>query len=143
MKRLHIAPLLLTLALASTASVVSAQSTTGTAGAPPMAMKMDRSEFYQMYTYDTVNDMWVMNPGMSPPVGVRSRADVKADRDMFLSMNRYDNATSKWIPLGGTPRNMSTMSREEVRAETANFLRTHRYDEANSKWLMRSGSGAQ
>jgi hypothetical protein len=143
MKRLHIAPLLLTLALASTAGLVSAQSTPGSAATPPMAMKMDRSEFYKMYTYDTVNDMWVMNPGMSPPVGVRSRAEVKADRDMFLSMNRYDNATSKWVPLGGTPRNMSTMSREEVRVETENFLRTHRYDEANSKWLMRSGSGAQ
>ena len=142
MKRLHIAPLLLSLVFATTAGFVNAQSATS-AGASPMAMKMDRSEFYKMYTYDTVNDMWVMNPGMSPPAGVRSRAEVKADRDMFLSMNRYDNATSTWVPIGGTPRNMSTMSREEVRAETAHFLRTHRYDESNSKWLMRSGSGAQ
>ncbi len=143
MKRTHIAPFILSLAMAATAGLVQAQSPMGGASAPPMAMKMDRSEFYKMYTYDTVNDMWVMNPGMSPPAGVRSRAEVKAERDAFLSMNRYDSVTSKWVPISGKPRDMSTMSREEVRAETANFLRTHRYDEANSKWQMQSGSGAQ
>ena len=143
MKRLHITPLLLSLALASTAGLVNAQSTSGSTGAQPMQMKMDRGEFYKMYTYDTVNDMWVMNPGMAPPVGVRSRAEVKADRDMFLSLNRYDNPTIKWIPLTGAPRNMATMSREEVKAETAHFLRTHRYDEPTSKWAARTTGGAQ
>lgn len=143
MKRLHMAPLLLGLAFASTAGLVNAQSAIGSTGAAPMQMKMDRAEFYTMYTYDTVNDMWIMNPGMAPPVGVRSRAEVKADRDMFLSMNRYDNATSRWVPVTGTPRNMSSMSREEVKAETEHFLRTHRYDEPTSKWAARPTGGSQ
>lgn len=140
MKRLHVAPLLLGLSLAAMTGMASAQNAIDTVAVP---MKMDRADFLNMFMYDTVNDMWVLKPGMAPPMGIRSRAEVRAERDMFLSNNRYDNATSKWIPLGGTPRQMSSMSREEVRAETANFLRTHRYDEPTSKWTERSGGGAQ
>lgn len=142
MKRTHIAAMLLGFTLSSAAGLANAQYPTSN-NAQPTPMTMERAEFLKMFTYDTVNDMWIMSPGMAPPVGIRSRAEVKAERDMFLSMNRYDNATSKWIPLTGTPRNMSTMTREEVRAETAAYLRTHRYDEQTSKWEARTTGGSQ
>lgn len=142
MKRTHLAPLLLGFALTSAAGLAHAQYATSNT-AQPTPMKMERAEFLKMFTYDTTNDMWIMNPSMAPPVGIRSRAEVKAERDMFLSMNRYDNTTSKWIPLTGTPRNMSTMTREEVRAETIAFLRTHRYDESAAKWDAKTTAGSQ
>ena len=145
MKRLQITPLLLSLLLATSAGLVSAQSPnpSGNAATQAMQIKMDRGEFLRMFMWDEASEMWVMRQGVEPPSGVRSRATVKADRDMFLSMNRWDNGMSKWVPITGTPRNMSTMTREEVRAETANFLRTHRYDEANSKWSERGNGGSQ
>ncbi len=143
MKRFLISPLLLSVALASTASLVHAQSTIGAMSDAPMAAKMDRAEFLRLFVWDTVSDMWVMRPGYSVPEGMKSRAQVKADRDMFLSNNRFDNATSTWVPLGGKTRDMSTMTREEVRIETANFLRTHRWDETSEKWIGNGSAGSQ
>lgn len=141
MKRLHIAPLILSLAMASATGWVSAQSP-GTTAAAAAEMKMTSAQFLSMYTWDTVNDMWVMNAGMVLPEGIKSRADVKAERDLYMSMNKYDTRSQKWVPMT-TARNMSTMSREEVKAETAHFLRTHRYDEPTSKWTARTTGGAQ
>ena len=143
MKRVHITPLLLSLVLASTAGLVSAQNATGNAAVAATQLKMERGEFHRMFMWDDATDMWVMRAGVEPPMGVTSRVTVKAERDTFLSNNRWDNGTSRWVPLGGTPRNMSTMTREEVRAETANFLRTHRYDEPTSKWTQRVSGGSQ
>ena len=143
MKRLHITPLLLSLLLAISAGVVSAQNPTGNAANQAMQMKMERGEFLKMFMWDEATEMWVMRAGVEPPMGVKSRATVKAERDMFLSTNRWDNGRSRWVPITGTPRNMSTMTREEVKAETAYFLRTHRYDEPTSKWTERSTGGSQ
>lgn len=143
MKRLHITPLLLSLLLATSAGIVSAQNPTGNAANQARQMRMERGEFLQMFQWDEATEMWVMRAGVEPPMGVKSRATVKSERDMFLSMNRWDNGMSKWVPITGTPRNMSTMTREEVKAETAYFLRTHRYDEPTSKWTERSSGGSQ
>ena len=143
MKRLHITPLLLSLLLATSAGVVSAQNPSGNAANQAMQMKMERGEFLKMFRWDEAAEMWIMREGVEPPMGVKSRATVKSERDMFLSMNRWDNGMSRWVPVTGAPRNMSTMSREEVKAETANFLRTHRYDEPTSKWTERSTGGSQ
>lgn len=145
MKRLHITPLLLSLLLATSAGIVSAQNQnpSGNASTQAMQMKMERGEFLRMFMWDEASEMWVMRQGVEPPMGVKSRATVKSERDMFLSMNRWDNGMSKWVPITGAPRNMSTMTREEVKAETANFLRTHRYDEPSSKWMERSSGGSQ
>ena len=141
MKRLHIAPLILAVAMASATGWVQAQSPAATTAAAA-EMKMNRAQFLNMYTWDSVNDMWVMKAGMTLPEGIKSRADVKAERDLYMSMHKYDTRSEKWVPMT-TPRNMATMSREEVKAETANFLRTHRYDEPTSKWTARTTGGAQ
>jgi hypothetical protein len=143
MKRLHVTPLLLSLMLAATAGMATAQSSTGSTGAAPMQMKMERSEFMRMFMWDEASEMWVMRANVQPPAGVRSRAEVKAERDTFLSMNHWDNGKSAWVPVTGAPRNMSTMTREQVKAETANYLRTHRYDEPTGKWTPRSTGGSQ
>lgn len=143
MKRIQITPLLLSLVLASTAGLVSAQNPSGNAAVAATQLKMERGEFHRMFMWDEASEMWVMRAGVEPPMGVKSRVTVKAERDAFLSNNRWDNGMSKWIPLGGTPRDMSTMTRAEVKAETANFLRTHRYDEPTSKWTERVTGGSQ
>ncbi|MBC7711633.1 MAG: hypothetical protein H7203_16355 [Rhizobacter sp.] len=141
MKRTLIAPLFLSIAIASTSGWVQAQ-TTGATTAAAAEMKMSRDQFLSMYKWDTVNDMWVMNDGMKMPEGIKSRAEVKAERDLYMSMHKYDLRSDKWVPMT-TPRDMNTMSREEVKAETVNFLRTHRYDESTSKWMSRSSGGSQ
>ena len=141
MKRTIIAPLFLSMAIASASGWVQAQ-TTGATTAAAAEMKMSRDQFLRMYQWDSVNDMWVMNDGMKMPEGIKSRAEVKAERDLYMSMHKYDTRNEKWVPMT-TPRNMSTMSREEVKAETSNFLRTHRYDEPTSKWTARTSGGSQ
>ena len=141
MKRSHIAPLALSIAMATAPGWVHAQAP-GATTAAAAEMRMSRAQFLSMYTWDSVNDMWVMQQGMKLPEGIKSRAEVKAERDLYMSMHQYDTRSEKWVPMT-TPRNMSTMSREEVKAETANFLRTHRYDEPTSKWTARTTGGAQ
>lgn len=143
MKRLQIAPLLLSLLLATSAGLVSAQTPnpSGNAATQAMQMKMDRGEFLRMFMWDEASEIWVMRQGVEPPSGVKSRVEVKAERDAFLASNHWDDGKSRWTPIAGAPRNMSTMSREEVKAQTTAFLRTHRYDEANSKWTARDNSG--
>ena len=141
MKRLHIAPLILSIAMASAIGLAYAQAP-GATTAAAAEMRMTRAQFLSMYSWDTVNDMWVMKAGMTLPEGIKSRAEVKAERDLYMSMHKYDTRSQKWVPMT-TPRNMSTMSREEVKAETAHFLRTHRYDEPTSKWTERTTGGSQ
>jgi hypothetical protein len=102
---------------------------------------MTRAQFLSMYTWDTVNDMWVMKAGMTLPEGIKSRAEVKAERDLYLSMHKYDSRNQLWVPMT-TPRNMSTMTRAQVRAETAAFMRTHRWDETSSKWDLKTTAGS-
>lgn len=135
MKRLHITPLLLSLLLAASAGVVSAQNATGNAANQALQMKMERGEFIKMFMWDEASEMWVMRPGVLPPEGLKSRAAVKAERDMFLRNNHWDDGKSLWVPLGATPRDMTTMSREQVTAQTAAFMRTHRWDENTGKWV--------
>lgn len=135
MKRLHIAPLLLSLMLASTAGLVNAQNPTGNAAVLGTQDKMQRGEFLKMYMWDPASDMWVMRTGVVQPEGIKSRAEVKAERDLFLSKNEWNDGTSAWEPIAGAPRNMSTMPREKISAQNAAFLRTHRWDEETGKWI--------
>ena len=137
MKRLQITPLLLSLVLASTAGLVSAQAPnpSGNAAVQANQIKMERGEFLKMYQWDHTSEMWVMRAGIAQPDGLKSRAEVKAERDMFLSKNDWNDGKSRWEPITGTPRNMSTMSREKVSAQNAAFLRTHRWDENTGKWI--------
>ena len=135
MKRLHITPLLLSLLLATSAGVVSAQNATGNAATQAVQMKMERGEFIKMFMWDEASEMWVMRPGVLPPEGLKSRTAVKAERDMFLRNNHWDDGKSRWVPLGATPRDMAGMPPEQVKAQTAAFMRTHRWDENTGKWV--------
>jgi hypothetical protein len=143
MKRAYVSPLLLSLVLATTATLVQAQPTPHGNIDNPVPAKMDRAEFLKMFVWDPVNDMWVMRPGFAAPESVKSRAQVKAERDVFLKNNHFDNVTSTWIPLGGKPRDITTMTREQVRTETANFLRTHRWDEMTEQWIIKGSAVPQ
>ena len=105
MKRLHIAPLILSIAMASATGLVQAQAP-GATTAAAAEMKMTSAQFLNMYTWDSVNDMWVMKAGMTMPEGIKSRAEVKAERDLYMSMHKYDTRNDKWVPMT-TPRNMS------------------------------------
>ena len=136
MKRLHITPLLLSLLLATSAGVVSAQQNpAGNAANQAMQMKMERGEFIKMFQWDEASELWVMRPGVLPPEGLKSRASVKAERDMFLRNNHWDDGKSRWVPLGGAPRDMAGMPPDQVKAQTAAFQRSHRWDETSGKWV--------
>jgi hypothetical protein len=137
MKRLCIAPIVLSLAIASATGLATAQMPASTTSAGAMQVKMTHAEFLRMYTWDPANEMWVMNARVTPPDGIKSRASVKAERDLFLRNNRYDNPTSQWVPLGGKPREVSAMSREEVRSETIAYMRTHEWDETTEMWVQK------
>ncbi len=135
MKRSNIAQFAFVLAAASTIGLSTAQMPRGTVSVSSTTVKLTHDEFLRMYSWDPANEMWIMNAGVTPPEGVKSRASVKAERDQFLRNNRYDNINSKWISLGAKPREVSAMTREEVRAETIAYMRTHEWDESTEMWM--------
>jgi hypothetical protein len=101
----------------------------------PRPVKMDTKEFLSTHHWDEETDKWALNPGVTPPAGVISRAQVKAQRDAFLSKNRWNETASQYEPIGPVPRDMSTLTRAQVKAETRQFMLTHRYDEETADWV--------
>ena len=141
MKRLQTLSLLLGLVLASAAGMASAQQAAGGMGDAPATrtqIKMERDEFLKTHHYDEVSSNWVLNSGIEPPAGIKSRAEVMAERDQFLRNNRYDTRIKIWTPLKTQPRDLNAMSREQVSSETAHFMRTHRWDEVSGSWMEKA-----
>jgi len=130
MKRLFLLPIVLATALASISLPGQAQ------GLTREQVQMDRDAFLALMRWDELTGMWVLKPGMEPPKGVMSRAEVIAMRDEFLRMNRYDDTVGSWVPLKA-PRDMSTLTREEVNRETLRFLMMYRYDESRNDWVSK------
>lgn len=141
MKRLQTLSPLLALILVSAAGMASAQQAAGGMGdasATRTQIKMERDEFLKTHRYDEATSNWVLNSGIEPPVGIKSRAEVKSERDQFLRNNRYDTRIKTWMPLKTQPRDLNAMSREEMNSETEHFMRTHRWDEVSGSWMEKA-----